>query len=107
MAKSLDELTASVETLSVDVQDLARALRSRTLNLRIAIIGLAVVVAVAIFAASNVLLSNDRAIQESNRRWCPVVTALVPRPGDPQPTTERGRVVAAQFVRLTAEFGCD
>jgi flagellar basal body-associated protein FliL len=102
----LTELTQAVDRLADQGLELRRALDRRSRALWVAVIVSAVVLVAAIAAASTVLLDNRRALAENNRRWCPMVLALVPRPGDPQPTTDRGRVVAAEFRRLAVEFDC-
>ncbi len=112
--KTINELSATVDVLSQRVHELAAEVRTsnaeqrkRTSTLRLVVVALTVLVAVAVVAAATVLLDNRAQIAESNRRWCPMVVALVPQPGDPQPTTERGRLIAREFTRLSVDFGCD
>lgn len=86
--------------------EVRREIRQRTLSLWCAMV-LAVVVIILIgVAALTVGQGNRQAIDENNRRWCPLVALLVPRRGEPAPTTERGRIVAERATELYQEFRC-
>ena len=44
--------------------------------------------------------------READQRWCPIVLALVPRPGDPRPAPGRGQIIADTFTHLAEDFDC-
>jgi hypothetical protein len=57
-------------------------------------------------AAQQEAAARIRQQRESDLRWCPIVLALVPQPGDPKPSTGRGQVIADSFAKLAADFDC-
>lgn len=42
-------------------------------------------------------------VRDSERKWCVILDILT---GGPEPTTDRGRVVADAMQKLLADFGC-
>ncbi len=64
------------------------------------------IIVVTIIVGFVVVLDNRQSIEENNRRWCPLVGLLVVRPSDPQPTTERGRLIAERARGLSTQFRC-
>jgi hypothetical protein len=110
IASSLSELNDSIAHLSRDWdalrQDVRREVRQRTMALWVALLAAAIVILVMAAAGYVVGRNNHREIAENNRRWCPLVSLLVPRPGEPVPDTERGRIVAERATQLYVEFGC-
>lgn len=56
-------------------------------------------------------MDNRAAIEESQRRWCPVVGPLAPRAADPPPVgtpeqVQRSLRIRAAFSKLVDDFGC-
>ena len=104
-ASVLALIDASTETNRY-IQALETQLRSRTRALWGAIIASAVVVVV--LGAGWV--DNRAGIADLQQKMCPMVTSIIPRPGDPQPPPgpagDRGRLVIARFAALAKEFGC-
>lgn len=100
--EQVEELTATVRGLREDVGRLRRAFDRRTL----AFIAVAVAVGIAIVVAVRVQAENERRLQQADRRWCPLISVLVPRPGDAPATTPRGRQVAERAADLASKFHC-
>lgn len=66
---------------------------------------------IAIQLANRAAAQSERraelARQESDRRWCALLSELDDAyAGPPAPTTELGRKVAAEIHRLRVGFGC-
>lgn len=113
MNESLNALRLSVEDLSTFVGDLStkvdrlnREHRRNTSALWGAILAGALILLLLGVLAFSVSLSNRRAIEDNNRRWCPMVGVLLPKPGEPPPNNERSRVVVENARKLYREFGC-
>lgn len=51
------------------------------------------------------LYFSGKAVRESERKWCTVVSTLIV-PGEPA-TTERGRIIQEEMVTLYREFDCE
>lgn len=106
MIETLRVLTASVDVLTEEVNSLKREVHRKTSVLWAAIVACAVVVVILGAIGFTVGLDNRRAVEENNRRWCPMVGVLIPRPGEEVPTTERGRIVIDNAKQLYKDFGC-
>lgn len=106
MNESLKDLTASVDRLANETHSLRADVRKRTAALWVGVLACALAVIVIGAIAFTVGLSNRRAIQENNLRWCPMVAVLLPAPGETAPTTERGRILVANAKQLYQDFGC-
>lgn len=81
-------------------------LRRRTTLLAWLFVAGAVVLTFALFAAYTVSLNNQAAIQESNRKWCPMVALLIPAPGESRASTQRGKDIETNARELYTTFGC-
>lgn len=106
MIERLERVATSVDELSVEVATLRDAHRKNTSALWGAVLVGALVLVILGAVAFGVGLSNKRAIEQNNRRWCPMVSVLLPKPGEPAPDTERGRTVVANAAELYRDFGC-
>jgi hypothetical protein len=106
MNESLRALSISVDELSTEVHSLRAEHRRNTSALWGAIVVCGVAVLILGGIGFHVGLDNRRSIEENNRRWCPMVGVLLPSKGDPQPTTERGRIVVDSARQLYKDFGC-
>jgi type VI protein secretion system component VasK len=102
----IQTLTDAVRDLRGEAQEIRRELKRRTTLLAWLFAAGAVILACALLAAYTVSLNNQRAIEESNRKWCPMVQIMIPRPGEAQATTERGRQFVDNARQLYADFGC-
>ena len=96
------EIGRSREASDAAAARVLRQFRFRT------VLGCVLVLAIIALGAVVTWRAEDAARRqaESDQRWCPVVTAILPGPGDPPPTTDRGRLVVAQFRVLASAFGC-
>lgn len=110
IASSLSDLNANILHLTKDWdvlrQEVQREIRNRTRTLWMALVGASVVILIIGAAGYVIGQDNARQIEENNRRWCPLVSLLVPHQGDPPATTERGRVIADRATELYVEFHC-
>lgn len=106
MIERLERLSASVDELSVEVGNLRNEHRRNTSVLWGAIIAGVLLLLILGSVAFGVVLSNKRAIEENNRRWCPMVSVLIPKAGEPEPDTERGRTVVQNARQLHKDFRC-
>jgi hypothetical protein len=95
-------LTIAVTDLRAEVARLRREFQRR--NIVVAL--LCVALLVAVLGMIRIQLSNDARIRENNLRWCPMVSVLVPGPGDAPAATPRGREIAARASILADQFGC-
>lgn len=95
-------LRMSVEGLEKEVAQLHKAFSRRTLT--VIIFGIALLSCIAIVI--KVQATNDQRLDENNRRWCPLVSLLTPRPGDAPPATVRGRQISERAAVLAREFHC-
>lgn len=118
--EQVENLRASVVQLSADSKEIraelaasraetrrrtdAMAQRTRLLAWLFAAGG--VILACALLAAYQVSLNNQAALDKSNRQWCPLVSLLIPKPGDAQATTERGKELEENARSLYTSFGC-
>lgn len=98
----IDTLTAAVDQLSREGSELRGELRRRTRVLWGAI-GVGAVLFVALILG---VVDNSQEIEENNLKLCPIVTLMVPKPGDSRSTTPRGQVVAERATRLAKEYHC-
>lgn len=110
IALRLAEVNESLTSLASDWfalrQEVRREVRQRTFALWCALT-VAVVVVLAIGSAGFAIgQDNRRAIETNNRRWCPMVSLLIPQPGDAPVTTQRGRIVVERATELYQEFRC-
>jgi hypothetical protein len=109
--QQIEELRDSVDRLSTEAIQVRRELHQRT-RIFIMVVGAGAIVLAAVVAAAFVVsLDNRRAIEENNRRWCPVVAPLAPRAGDPPPVgtpeqRERSQRIRVAFGQLVKDFGC-
>ena len=106
MNESLEHLVASVDRLSQETVRVRGELRRRTLTLWVALAACGVLALVMGLGAYTVGRDNRRAIERNNQRWCPFVEVFIVKPGEPQPTTERGRIIVQRAIRLYDEFNC-
>jgi hypothetical protein len=102
----IQNLADAVTNLRAEGEAIRQELRRRTTVLAWLFAAGAVILACALLAAYTVSLNNQRAINESNRKWCPMVQIMIPRPGEAQATTERGREFVDNARRLYQDFGC-
>jgi hypothetical protein len=98
----MDRLTVAIEGLSAN----ARAVKRASDRQSALATGVAVFLAIGLVWLSVTAFDSARQIDESNRRWCPMVALLIPAPGDPPPTTPRGIQLVAQARTLSESFGC-
>lgn len=65
-------------------------------------------IAVVLFAASQIGMwyYQKNHTDEQSRQICGVLQVLTPRPGDPQPTNERSRLIVDRSKRAYAGLGC-
>lgn len=113
-----DDLEGSVRALicaSAETNRYIKAvedqLRGRTRAIWGAIAVGAALILVLVAAAVMVSVKFDRRIEDNNRRWCPVVLPLAPRPGDPPPQgspeqVQRALRIRVAFDHLVDDFGC-
>jgi hypothetical protein len=102
----IENLTGAVRDLRSEGMALRREMRRRTNVLGWAFAGGGVMLVCCLAAAYTVSLNNQRAIEEANRKWCPMVGLLIPKPGQAPATTERGRELVASAQKLYTSFGC-
>ena len=100
------EIGRTLDELTDEARRIREELRRRTHTLWVAIGVSAVFVSVVLVAGAGIILDNRRAIETNNRRWCPMVSLLLVRPGDPPPDTARGRRIGEQAEILFNQFGC-
>lgn len=98
----IEDLTESVKGLRSEVGALRAAFRARTRT----VVVVALVLVVVVVMVTRVQASNERRLQENNRRWCPLVALLIPQSGDAAPTTQRGREIAQRAQSLARDFRC-
>lgn len=109
--QQVEDLKLAVDKLADEAIQVRQEMHRRTrIFIAVALSG-AIVLAAVVAAAFLVSLNNQRAIEESQRRWCPVVLPLAPRPGDPPPvgTSEqqvRSQRIRTAFGQLAEDFGC-
>lgn len=99
----LDELTDEVPRLSAAVAEQALETRRRTRLLW----GALLVGALILAGMIAVTLDNSRAIDANNQKLCPILSLLIPRPGDAQPQTPRGQEVASRASLVYEAYHCD
>lgn len=103
---SVRELVDASEVMKTVVQGLETAMRYRTQAFRWAVVAFSAVALVL----GVVLLDNRLRIDAFQRKLCPMVTVIIPRPGDavppPGPAGDRGREVIARSTDLAKDFGC-
>lgn len=99
----ITELNNSVDDLSREARELRAEIRRRTRAVWVAVGVLVVVSAVMAY----LIAGNSRQIDENNKKFCPLVSILIPGPGEPQSSTPRGVVVADQARVLFKEFHCE
>lgn len=97
-----ENLTKAVQDLRTEVDKLRREFRRRTVVVAL----LSVALILTVVAGLVLQASNESRIAANNRRWCPMVTLLIPGPGDAPPGTPRGREIAARAEILADEFRC-
>lgn len=106
MNESLNSLRLSVDELATEVHALRAEHRRNTSLLWATLLAGALILLIVAAFAFGVALDNRRAIEANNRRWCPMVGVLLPKPGEPKPDTERGRIVVDSARQLYEDFGC-
>ncbi|HET8661051.1 MAG TPA: hypothetical protein VFM55_18900 [Micromonosporaceae bacterium] len=106
LRESVDALRGGTDLLRRELVATNDRLSRQTRALWWAIAVPGVVMAVVIVVGMVVGLDNRRAIDESNRRWCPMVGLLLPEPGEAPPSTERSRRILAEAKTLYEAFGC-
>lgn len=106
MPERLTNLTQAVDELADEARAIRSELRRRTAALWVAVLTGGVVLLVVVAAAVVVSLDNARAIEDNNRRWCPLVGLLVDKPGEAPATTARGARISAEATGLARQFHC-
>jgi hypothetical protein len=98
----VEELKTQISDVEREIVLLRRSFSHRTWA--------AVAVAVALVIAGGLVLrvqvENDRRIRESEQKLCPIVSLLIPQPGDPTPAAGRPQLLAGRAARLAQEFEC-
>lgn len=102
---SVDSLAAGVSTLNDELVATNGRLTKQTRALWFAIGGPGLVVAVVLVVGMFIVLDNRSAIEENNRRWCPMLALILPDPGA-SPPTEEGREFVAEAESLYRDYGC-
>lgn len=102
----IQNLTNAVGNLRSEGAALRQEMRRRTNLLGWAFAGGGIILICCIAAAYTVSLNNQRAIDQSNRQWCPLVGLLIPTPGEAQATTQRGKDIEENARQLYTKFGC-
>ena len=98
----VQDLTEAVQALRESTDILRREMRWRT---RIAVIA-TVVLAAGVLGVWQTQATTSRQIAEADRRWCPMVSLLIPSRAEEEPTTDRGKQIVAQARTLSHSFGC-
>jgi hypothetical protein len=111
LTESVDRLEQESHRVRDELTAVREELRRKTMTTRLAIGAVTLLMACTIVAAFQVSLDNKRQIDESQRRWCPVVEPLAPRASDPPPVgtpeqQERSQRIRTAFAQLVKEFGC-
>ena len=101
------ELNASVDDLIDQARTIRTELRRQTRTIWLVFIAACVVIGLSIAALALVGVDQSNQINENNRKFCPVLSAFVPQPGEPPPSTPRGRIVAENFEQLLKDFHCE
>jgi multidrug efflux pump subunit AcrA (membrane-fusion protein) len=109
-------LFASVETQRTATQaqleaakaqrEATQAQRERTRTLTRASLVVGVFLLASIVLLGFAAVDSRHRVQESERRWCPMVSLLIPGRGEPGPTTQRGVQITEQAKALAKVFGC-
>lgn len=87
-------------------REATQAQRERTKGLTRGSLVVGALLFIAITLLGFAAVDSRQRVQESERRWCPMVSLLIPGPGEPAPTTQRGIQIVAQARTLSASFGC-
>jgi hypothetical protein len=87
-------------------EGLREDIRKQTRALRWAIgVGLVILLSLGL-----VVVDNHNRVESLQRKMCPMVTVVIPGPGDPQPPAgkagDRGRDVIGRATKLAGAFGC-
>ena len=113
---SADPLTALDEAVKTLIQQgdstaryiegLRKDIRKQTRALRWTVgVGLLVLASLGLVA-----VDNHNRVAALQQKMCPMVTIVIPGPGDPQPPPgpegDRGRDVIARATKLAGAFGC-
>lgn len=106
MVERIQNLAEAVRDLRSEGAAIRQELRRRTTVLAWLFAAGGVILACALLAAYTVSLNNQAAIEKSNRQWCPLVGLLIPKPGDAQATTPRGKELEENARSLYTSFGC-
>lgn len=111
LTESVDRLEQESHLVRNEMTALREEIRRKTITNRLAIGAVLLLLACTIVAAFQVSLDNKRQIEESQRRWCPVVEPLAPRSMDPPPVgtpeqQQRSQRIRTAFGELVKEFGC-
>lgn len=102
----IQNLANAVGELRKEGEGIRRELRRRTALLAWLFAAGAVILVCCIAAAYTVSLNNQAAIEKSNRQWCPMVSLLIPTPGEARASTPRGKDLEANARLLYTTFGC-
>lgn len=103
LRRQVEVQTTRIAEQTQELAEQTHEIARRTRALWAALIVGGLVLAGLIFVS----LDNHRTIDANNRRWCPMVGLLIPKPGDAPPSTERGREVVVSALQLWQDFDCD
>jgi hypothetical protein len=106
---ALDRLTTEATSLRTDFNTQTGVISAQTKQIKNRTRALWAAVALAVLALAVLALvvaDNSRAIAKNNLRLCPIVSLLIPQPGDAAPSTDRGREVTLAAIDLYHGYGC-
>lgn len=106
MVDKIDELRIAVNRLAGEAAELRAEVARKTRSLWVGLVGLFLVTMAVLGSAYVVTIENSKAIESNNRKLCPMVTVLIPRPGEPLPSTVRGRLVVERAEKVAHDLGC-
>jgi hypothetical protein len=106
LADEVHELKAEGDHVAAEIRSLRTEMRRRTALM--AVVGAVFLALLAYVITTTYLASlrNEQAIEENNRRWCPVVVPLLAQPGDPPARDDRQQRIREAFDGLATDFGC-
>lgn len=111
LTESVDHLTEESHRVRDELVKLRAEMERKNKRFALILGAVTLLLACTVVAAFQVTLDNRQEIEASQRRWCPVVEPLAPRPGDPPPAgtpeqKERSQRIRDAFGDLVTDFGC-